>query len=98
MVPTYSLALIKKLIGEGRYRITNAALDSALDLGMDEPDIVECVCDLLTEDDFYKTMPAVQEPPLWQDVYRVEFRKVWIYLKLQINFANRAVVISFKLK
>ncbi len=98
MIPTYSLALIKKLIREGQYRITDAALDSALDLGMEESDIVECVCEVLTEDDFYKTMPAIQEPPLWQDVYRVKYQKVWIYLKLQISLANRAVVISFKLK
>ena len=98
MVPTYSLALIKKLVSEGRRNITRSALRDAFDLGMEESDIDECVCEVLTEDDFYKTMPAEKVSGLWQDVYHVEFSGFLIYLKVQINLVSNAVVISFKLK
>ena len=98
MVPTYSLALIKKLVSEGKRNITESALKSAGELEMDESDIDVCVCEALTEDDFYKTMPAEKAFGLWQDVYRVEFGGFLIYLKVQINLISRAVIISFKLK
>lgn len=98
MKPTYPLQEIKKLISENMYRITQSALNGALELNLDENDICECICDTLTEDDFYKTMPSEVMPSLWQDVYKVRFHRIPIYLKMQINKKKNVVVISFKLE
>ena len=50
----------------------------------------------LNETHFYKYMPAEKVPGLWQDVYKVTYEGIRVYLKLQINFANNAIIISFK--
>jgi hypothetical protein len=41
-------------------------------------------------------MPADKAPGLFQDVYKINFGGVPVYLKIQIGATGRAVVISFK--
>jgi hypothetical protein len=94
--PTYSLAEVRRLIDEKNYWITTSAMDGAFDLGFDDVDIIECIRDYLDESNFYKTMPAAKQAGLMQDVYRVAFKLVPIYVKLQISADQKAVVISFK--
>jgi Motility quorum-sensing regulator, toxin of MqsA len=85
-------------VAQNRYLITRSALQTALEIGFDDADIVECIVEELAESHFYKTMPAitVKAIGLWQDVYRIYFRSQHVYLKLQINARTKAVIISFK--
>lgn len=96
MKATYSLLVIKQLVSEGRYQITVAALQSAALMGFDDESIVECVVSDLSQAHFYKTMPSTSVPGLMQDVYKLLFEDQRVYVKLQINRSQRAVVISFK--
>lgn len=96
MQASYSLLLIKRLVAEGRYQITVSALESAALMGFDDESIVECVVVHLADTHFYKTMPSASIPGLMQDVYKLAFEGRRVYLKLQVNRAQRAVVISFK--
>jgi hypothetical protein len=65
-------------------------------MGFDDESIVECVVEHLADSHFYKTMPAASVPGLMQDVYKIAFEGQRVYLKLQINRSQNAVVISFK--
>jgi motility quorum-sensing regulator / GCU-specific mRNA interferase toxin len=97
MEPTYPLDRIRTLVGqEGAWLITLTAQQTALQIGCDEQDVVECIQETLHESHFYKTMPAEKRAGLWQDVYRLTFRGVRVYLKVQINAAGHAVIVSFK--
>ena len=95
--PTYDLQHLQQLVGQGELSrfVTVAAHRGAGDAGFVDEDIVSAVLALGTRD-FYKTMEAEQCPGLWQDVYRLEFRGVSLYIKLQLSAEGRAVVIQFK--
>lgn len=95
-VAHYPLRSIKQLVTEGRYLITVTALETAALMGFDDQSIVECIVGQLAESHFYKTMPATSVPGLMQDVYKISFEGQRVYLKLQINRSQNAVVISFK--
>jgi hypothetical protein len=91
----YPLDWIKQLFQRKRWIVTMTAENSALNLGLDDEDIFDCVVNYLSETHFYKTMPAEKKTGLMQDVYRITYKTHRIYLKLQV--ANDwAVVISFK--
>ena len=94
-MPRYNLADIRTLVLEGRYHITLQARQDALDLDFDSEGVRQCVL-ALNPTHFYKSMPAEKVPGLWQDVYKVTFEDIRVYLKLQINFDNNAIIISFK--
>lgn len=91
----YSLDWIRQLFQRKRWIVTTTAENSALNLGLDDKDIFDCVVNHLNETQFYRTMPAEKKKGLMQDVYRITYKSQRIYLKLQV--ANDwAVVISFK--
>jgi len=91
----YSLDWIRQLFQRKRWIVTTTAENSALNLGLDDEDIFDCVVNHLNETQFYRTMPAEKKKGLMQDVYRIMYKSQRIYLKLQV--ANDwAVVISFK--
>jgi motility quorum-sensing regulator/GCU-specific mRNA interferase toxin len=69
--------------------------EGASKLGWSRSDIVEAVLEL-TRQDFYKSMESERLPGLWQDVYHLEFRGVWLYIKLQLATTGRAFVVQFK--
>ena len=94
-MPYYNLADIKMLVREGHYHVTLSARQDALYMGFDSEGVRVCVL-ALNETHFYKSMPAEKVPGLWQDVYKIAYTGIRVYLKLQINFANSAVIISFK--
>ena len=91
----YGLNQIKRWVHEGSYHVTLTARQDALDMGFDSEDVRDCVL-ALDETHFYKYMPAEKAPGLWQDVYKIGYEGIRVYLKLQINFAGNAVIISFK--
>ena len=95
-MPYYDLADVKKLISEEQYKVTASALQSAHMMGFDEEDICDCIVHFLNETHFYKAMPSERFPELWQDVYKINYLRWRVYLKLQIGSTGLTVVISFK--
>lgn len=95
-MPYYDLQVVKTLMREGLYRITTSAMQSAHLLGFFQDDICDCILRHLNETHFYKSMQSEKFPDLWQDVYKLNYRGVRVYLKLQIGYVGRSVVISFK--
>lgn len=96
MPPTYSLSDFQRLATCTRTRsVTMGAYSGAQSLGLGRDDIWRCIRQLKASD-FYKTMPASAAEGLWQDVYRVEFGKHSLYVKIQILPCQKAHVISFK--
>ena len=96
MDPSYPLEQIKRFLDEGNFRITLTALETAALMNFLDDDIVDCVTNYLSESHFYKTMPATQISGLMQDVYKIRYEGRRVYIKLQINEAGCAVVVSFK--
>jgi hypothetical protein len=97
--PAYDLRLVQLRVGQGRISsiITRAAIDAASSLHLDVDHIVEAVLALGPEH-FYKSMESEACPGLWQDVYHLEYRHTWMYVKLQLLPDGRAVVVQFKRK
>jgi len=93
--PTYPLDEVKQLFQQNRWTVTATAQTCALDLGLDDEDILDCIVNQLNETHFYKTMPAEKKPGLMQDVYRITYQGRRLYLKLQV-VNGWAAVISFK--
>lgn len=93
--PFYDLDTIKGLVRQRRYQITISARQDALSIGFDSEDVCDCIL-VLNETHFYKSMPAEKVPGLWQDVYKIRYEEVRVYLKLQISVTGRVVIISFK--
>ena len=91
--PRHDLAVVKRLIREGRVIITHTALCDARSLGLFRADIVNTVL-ALEAGDFYKSMTAHRDHRLWMDVYRKATAAGPVYLKLTIE--EDAVIISFK--
>jgi hypothetical protein len=94
--PSYPLEQIKQLFGNGNYRITESAFQTAALIDCLHDDILDCVMNYLCESHFYKTMVSDKVPGLMQDVYKIRYEGQRVYLKLQINKAGCAVVVSFK--
>jgi hypothetical protein len=92
--PTYSLEAIKGLMKDGSWYLTEAALDTATELGFDDEDVYDCVVNCLQETHFHKTMAATAKAGLMQDVYYIAYANERLYVKLQVNV--EAVVVSFK--
>lgn len=95
--PAYDLQELQRLIGQGPISssITGVAQERAAEFNCNEDDIVEAVLQL-TPQHFYKSMESEKMPGLWQDVYHLEFRGIWLYIKLQIGIHGRAFVVQFK--
>lgn len=97
--PTYDLEHLQQLVAQGDVfrSVTEAAQQGAGLLGWGVPEVVAAVLELKAGD-FYKTMEAERCPGLWQDVYRLAFRGIDVYVKLQLARNGRAVVVQFKRK
>jgi hypothetical protein len=95
--PAYDLEEVQRLVGQGPIsrRITKVAADGAVEVGLSEEGLVAAVLSL-TPAHFYKCMEAEQRPGLWQDVYHLPHGTITLYLKLQIGFDGRAVVVQCK--
>jgi motility quorum-sensing regulator / GCU-specific mRNA interferase toxin len=95
--PTYDLRQLQQLVGQGELSctITQAAKAGGALLGLDEEEIVESVL-LLAPRHFYKSMESDKVPGLWQDVYHLQFRGQWLYIKLQLGTNGRAVIVQHK--
>jgi motility quorum-sensing regulator / GCU-specific mRNA interferase toxin len=97
--PTYDLDKIKELLKVEETRIiTSSARREAVLLGYADGDAMADRVLMLQANEFYKTMEAETMPGLWQDVYRSDDLTVTLYIKLQISFNGKGVIISFKEK
>jgi len=91
--PHCKLMVVKRLVAQGRVRMTKTALVGAAALGLDALAIVEVVKALETSD-FYKSMTTHDDHTVWQDVYRPNSSAGEVYLKLTVF--EDVLVVSFK--
>jgi motility quorum-sensing regulator/GCU-specific mRNA interferase toxin len=97
--PTYDLDKIKELLKAEETRfITRPSRYEAVKLGYADDDAMVDRVLMLQANEFYKTMEAETMPVLWQDVYRSDDLTITLYIKLQISFNGKGVIISFKEK
>jgi len=92
--PTYALDLIKGLMKEGSWILTESARDTTTALGFDDEDVYDCIVNHLADTHFYKTMESEKKRGLFQDVYFITYGSFRLYVKLQVHVD--AVVVSFK--
>jgi hypothetical protein len=91
-VPHYSLAKLKRLIEEGKYRFTFSSKKTLVeDFSITTEEALETILKL-TGKDLYKSMQSDE------DVYHKNIGKKTAYIKLQINMTDNAIIISFKKK
>lgn len=94
--PSYDLRLIQKSLSTVKsLRMTLSSRKDAFSLGFDDDEIVSVIQSIAPED-FYKSMPSLKMPDLPnQDVYRVFWNRLYLYIKFQ--YVNGFLVVSFKL-
>jgi motility quorum-sensing regulator/GCU-specific mRNA interferase toxin len=79
--PHYDLGTIKTTFCDVKaLRITTTALRCARALNMTLNDVVDGIQGI-TREHFYKSMTALANSAIWQDVYHVPFRGVVLYVK-----------------
>jgi motility quorum-sensing regulator/GCU-specific mRNA interferase toxin len=91
--PHCKLPVVKRLVDEGKVRMTRTALIGAADMGFDALAIIEVV-KALSPKDFYKSMTAHEDHRVWQDVYRPHTSAGEAYLKLTV--IEDVLIVSFK--
>jgi len=97
-VPHYSLAKLKRLIEEGKYRFTFSSKKTLVeDFSITTEEALDTILKL-TGKDLYKSMQSHENAALWQDVYHKNIGNKTAYIKLQINMTDNAIIISFKRK
>ena len=96
--PTYSLAKFKKLLCKtSSCVISRTARQGAVAMGYMDDDAIIDVVENIQEDEFYKTMPSITMPGLYQDVYYVNDGDKYLYIKIQIGAkGKKAIIIQFK--
>jgi hypothetical protein len=96
-VPSYDLQELKELLQKEESRIVmQRDRREAVRLGYaDDQEMVNRVLKLHPEE-FYKTMLSDRFPNLMQDVYYTCDKTRKLYIKLQISFNRKGVIISFK--
>ncbi|MDO8519258.1 MAG: type II toxin-antitoxin system MqsR family toxin [Deltaproteobacteria bacterium] len=93
----YPLERVKQLIMEGKWRLTETALDNALaDFLFLRGHVYKVILNLETHD-FYKSMTDYNNYTSWQDVYRPVLNGVLAFIKVSI-IGEETVVIQFKRK
>jgi len=96
--PHYSLTKLKRLIEEGKYKFTFSSKKTLVeDFSITTEEALVTILKL-TGKDLYKSMQSHENDSLWQDVYHKNIGDKSAYIKLQINMADNAIIISFKKK
>jgi motility quorum-sensing regulator / GCU-specific mRNA interferase toxin len=94
---SYDLEELKELLKKEESRIVmQRDRREAVKLGYaDDEEMVVRVLKLRPEE-FYKTMPSERFSNLMQDVYYTQDKMRKLYIKLQISFNGKGIIISFK--
>jgi motility quorum-sensing regulator / GCU-specific mRNA interferase toxin len=95
--PTYDLTAIKAEFSsvEG-LRMTVSARQGAFSIGLTLHGVV-VLTQSITRRHFYKSMTSFADHTVWQDVYRVPFEEIVVYVKFTIDVEGH-IVISLKEK
>ncbi|MFC7422053.1 type II toxin-antitoxin system MqsR family toxin [Iodobacter arcticus] len=91
--PHCKLPIVKTLIVDGRYRMTQSAKIGAAAMGLDVAEMLAIIV-ALEATDFYKSMTTHADHTIWQDVYRPSTPVGDVYLKLTV--VDDLLVVSFK--
>ncbi|MGH6871739.1 MAG: type II toxin-antitoxin system MqsR family toxin [Rhizomicrobium sp.] len=95
--PHYDLAAIKaRIVEDGAAAFTKTALDGGRILGLTLADML-AVMAALSRRDFYKSMTALGDHRIWQDVYHA-LTPVEKVAYIKVTLREGAVVIQFKEK
>lgn len=89
------LSVVKALVESGAVKATASAFEGALELGILDLDGMCAVINLLTTDNFYKSMTTHADHKIWQDVYHAKTATgADVYLKLTV--IDDVLIVSFK--
>lgn len=91
--PHCRLTLVKSLIRDRHFRVTDTARRGAAGLGLDLAGMLEILL-ALEPSDFYKSMTTHGDHTVWQDVYRPSTKVGDVYLKLTV--IDDVLIVSFK--
>ncbi|MDB5051392.1 MAG: hypothetical protein JWO30_4463 [Fibrobacteres bacterium] len=95
---TYDLGVIKTLIMDGPCTVTQTAVNGGVEVGYATKEEIKERVLKLKRTEIYKTMTADNAEKLWQDVYKTkEESGIVLYIKIQINHKNEAVIIQLKI-
>lgn len=94
--PHYALREIQTALGDmTKLNRTVTAADGAADLGLSDEDVTSVIGGL-THKDFYKSMTAMHNSRLWQDVYLPNVAGKELYVKFTKDAEGNYLLISFK--
>lgn len=98
--PTFSLEAIKKLLADPSTRIVRKRdRAEAASLGYADDNEMVARVNLLRHEEFDKTDESDKKPGLWFDVYKTsEGNGTALYIKLQLDYDGKGVIVSFKRK
>ncbi len=96
--PTYDLEAFKTAFNSvEKLALTGTALRSAAALGFGRAEIVATI-QTMQREHFYKSMTALANHGLWQDVYHVPSPAGMLYIKFTANIIAEFLLLSFKEK
>ncbi|WP_454762618.1 type II toxin-antitoxin system MqsR family toxin [Cupriavidus campinensis] len=91
----YKLSVVRRLVVEGRVRLTASAAEGVFNMGLREKDAVDVVSRLQPAD-LHKSMTTYTDHRIWQDVYHPITPFGAIYLKLTV--VDDVLIVSFKVR
>jgi len=95
--PTYDVEAFKAAVAEGRADFTQTAVKGARSLGFGLADM-KAVLASMTRRQFYKSMTALADHRVWQDVYHVPHEGQLLYVKFTAGVVCEFTLLSFKEK
>jgi motility quorum-sensing regulator/GCU-specific mRNA interferase toxin len=96
--PTYDLEAFKTAFDNAdKLRVTGAALRGAAALGFGRAEIVATL-QTMRRAHFYKSMTALADHRVWQDVYHVPSSAGLLYVKFTADAVTQFLLMSFKEK
>ena len=94
--PAYDLEAFKTAFNRSeKIAITGTALRTASALGFGRDEIVEAI-QVMERKHFYKSMTALADHRLWQDVYHVPTSAGVLYVKFTSDAVSEFLLLSFK--
>jgi motility quorum-sensing regulator / GCU-specific mRNA interferase toxin len=91
----YPLALVKRLVAEGRVNFTMTAVAGGAAMGFASDEMLGVVSSLGVKD-LYKSMTSHANHKVWHDVYHAGTERGVVYLKLTV--LEELLILSFKEK
>jgi motility quorum-sensing regulator / GCU-specific mRNA interferase toxin len=91
----YALAIVKRLIAEGRVSFTMTAVAGGAAMGFAAEEMLDVVSSL-TSRHLYKSMTSHADHKVWHDVYHADTDRGVVYLKLTV--VEDLLIVSFKEK